>query len=547
MRQFPNDERTGHSSSPSDGEGPVPGSKQTSSGGIAVRIARAASAQGLNQLARVVQLFLLVPICLTAWGTGAYEDWLLLNSIAAFVLLGDLGFVQFTTVKLIEAWSRGEQERFSLEWTRALGLFAVISLVLFCALGVLLAWPGWTGLIHTRALPQTEVASIAVLLGLGLVALMLMSLELGLYRARGDLSRSYHVSSIFVGLQTAGVAGPAALGAGPLTAALGLCIVNWTTLAAIVVDLRYRYPDVRWKPVFLTFAELSSGLFDAIGYLVSPAAATVMLNGPNVILANLGAPQGVIALFTASRTIAGVARQLPYQFAHPAGVELAGLLARDDRQRLSQVYTSASRALAIVVGVLAGFMVVAAPLMMTLWTRGKIVYDAELMFLLVGTTTICAPAQVAYMLLWYGGYPGTLNRALIVSTGLAMGFAILLEPPLGVHGVAIGLGAGEIMGIAVYLSLLVDRLLKRRAGAGLLRNFWTAVLSFLLSAAAGYAFHRLIEPRGWGGLIELGFAWSLPAAAGLYLLLLSGPQRARLTGAALSVIRSRKLKSQASQ
>ena len=92
------------------------GNTQSSNGGIAGRIVRAAGAQGLNQLARIVQLFLLVPICLTAWGTAAYEDWLLVNSIVAFLVLADLGFVQFTTVKLIDAWSRGDREGFSREW-----------------------------------------------------------------------------------------------------------------------------------------------------------------------------------------------------------------------------------------------------------------------------------------------------------------------------------------------------------------------------------------------------------------------------------------------
>src|SRR6185312_15117592 len=94
-----------------------------SSSGIAGRIVRAAGAQGVNQLARVGQLFLLVPICLSAWGTASYEDWLLVNSVTAFLVLTDLGYTQFTTVKLIDAWSRGEHDRFAREWGIALGFF----------------------------------------------------------------------------------------------------------------------------------------------------------------------------------------------------------------------------------------------------------------------------------------------------------------------------------------------------------------------------------------------------------------------------------------
>jgi O-antigen/teichoic acid export membrane protein len=519
--------------------------KQMASGSITARIVRAAGAQGINQLARIGQLFLLVPVCLSVWGTGLYEDWLLLNSIAAFLILADFGFIQATTVRLIDSWSKGEGERFARDWAFALGLLTSLILALTCVLGALWAVPVWTPLIPTRDLHQAELAAIAELLCFVQVLTILVNLGLAAYRARGDLSRSYHVSSILVILQTAGVVVPAMLGYGPLWAAAGFCGMTLAIVVAIVVDFRWRYPDMTWKPIWPSLPELWQSLRESIGYLVSPVATTIMMNGPNLILARCGAPQGAIALFTATRTIAGVARQLPYQFAHPAGVELAGLLARGDRQRLSRVYANASRALAVTVGVLGGFILVAAPLVMALWTRGKITYDPVLMLLFVGATAICAPAQVAYMLLWYGGYPGRLSKALIFSTALAMALAYLLAPRFDARGVTAGLGIGEIVGVAVYLSLLVDRMLDRRLGTGLMRNFWATLFSLSSSAACGYLVERLIEPRDWLGLVELGLGWTVPVAAGVYLLFLNGAQQQRVTGAAVSFVRSRWAKSSA--
>ncbi len=520
----------------------VSAGSQTSSSGIAGRIVRAAGAQGVNQFARIVQLFLLVPICLSAWGTAVYEDWLLLNSIAAFLVLADLGFVQFATVKLIDAWSRGERQQFAREWALALGLFAALSVALICLIGVSWVTPGWTSLIPTRQLHRSELASIAALLILGQVWSILITLGLGAYRARGDLSRSYHVSSILVALQTAGIAVPAWFGRGPVWAATGNCIVTGATLAAVIADLYLRYPEMQWMPLWPPFDELRRRVRHAVGYLAAPVATTILVNGPNLVLANSGAPEGAIALFSTTRTIAGVARQLPYQFAHPAGVELAGLLARGARAELFRVYESASRALAIIVGMLSGFTVVAAPLVMMLWTRGKVAYDPVLMLLLVGTTAVCAPSQVAYMLLWYGGHPGRLSKALIFSTALAIGLATLLAPVFGARGVGAGLGAGEIVGIGVYLSLLVDQLLERKPGSGILRNFCTTVVSFSSSAACGYLLDRLIAPRGWLGLLGLACAWGIPAAAGAYSLLLTGSQKARVTAAAVGFVRARRAK-----
>jgi O-antigen/teichoic acid export membrane protein len=521
----------------------VSASAPKSGSSIAGRIIRAAGAQGVTQLVRVGQLFLLVPICLGAWGTAVYEDWLLVNSIVAFLVLADFGFVQFTTVKLIETWSRGEHERFSREWGLALGYFGALSTALICILGALWAVPGWTSLIAARVLAAGQLASIAAMLSLGQLLSILIMAALAAYRARGDMSRSYNAWSILVIAQTAAIAIPALLGKDPMVAATGNFVMTAATLAAILVDLRRRYPDMRWKPIWPSFDEFVRRQRDAIGYLVSPLATTIMVFGPNLILAHTGAPEGAITLYTTTRTIAGVARQLPYQFAHPAGVELAGLLAREDWEGLGRVYASASRALAIIVGALSGFTIVAAPLVMTVWTRGKVGYDPILMLLLVGTTTICAPAQVAYTLLFYGGYPGRFGKALALSTGLSLGIATLLSPWFDVRGIAAGFGVGEIVGVAIYLSLLVDGLLKRKAGAGLFRNFSIAAAAFLASAGSAMLIHRLIEPRGWFGLIALGAAWVVPAAAGAYWTLLSRPQQARAISVAAGLVRGLKGKS----
>jgi O-antigen/teichoic acid export membrane protein len=516
----------------------VSASAQKSGAGIAGRIVRAASAQGVNQLARIGQLFLLVPICLSAWGTAVYEDWLLVNAITGFLILADLGFIQFTTVKLIEAWSREERERFSREWALALGYFAALSAVLLAILGASWLMPGWTSMLDARVLQPRELASIAALLSLAQVLSILILLGLAAYRARGDLSRSYHVSSILVALQTAGIVVPALLGAGPMAAAAGNCIVTGVTLVAVIADVRWRYADLPWKPMWPSLEELVRRVREAFGYMASPVATAIMTNGPNLILAHCGAPEGAIALFSTTRTVAGVARQLPYQFAHPAGVELASLLARGDREALSRVYASASRILAIIVGALSGFTIVAAPLVMTLWTRGKVDYDPILMLLLVGATAICAPSQVAYTLLWYGGYPGRLSKALVFSTGLSVALAVVLGPWFLARGVATGFGMGEILGVAVYLSVLVDRLIQRKAGSGLLLNFSITTLAFLVSAASALLISRLIEPHGWVGLMSLGVAWTLPAAAGAYWTLLNRAQQARLTNALASFLRS---------
>jgi O-antigen/teichoic acid export membrane protein len=516
--------------------------RATQGSGIIGRIVRAASAQTINQIARVAQLFVLVPVCLDAWGTSVYEDWVLLNSIAAFFPLADMGFGQLISVKLIESWSKGDRKRFDADWANALGLACLFCVVLGAVLSLLSMTPSWTRLIPTRQLSGAEVVCTAVLLLIAHLTWVLLGVPFAAYRARGDLSRSYHVSSILAVLHTIGIAAPAALGKGPAVSALGNCSVTVFMLGLVVIDVLRRYPDMFWRPVLPPWGEFQRIARTAIGYLVFPVTTTVMLNGPNLILAAIGAPQGAIALFTTSRTIAGVARQLPYQFAHPTGVELASLLARGDWGVLLRLYSSASRALAMVVGGLSGFVLAAASLVLTLWTHGKVGDDPVLMALLVGTTAICAPSQVAFTMLWYGGFPTILNKALFLATAVAMGLALLLGKWWGVRGVACGLGVGEILGIALYLPIRTDRLLLREGRTGFLQNIRVTLLSFLSSAGVGYLVLWLIEPYNWLGLIELGLAWTIPAAAAHYWLVIGASQRTKIMHSVADFVRSRRAK-----
>jgi hypothetical protein len=95
----------------------------------------------------------------------------------------------------------------------------------------------------------------------------------------------------------------------------------------------------------------------------------------------------------------------------------------------------------------------------------------------------------------------------------------------------------------VYLSLLVDPLRERKTGSGLLGNFWVSALSFLASAATGYAVQAMIGPRGWFGLLEFGVAWAIPAAVAVCWIFLSRPRRARVMAAATGLVHSRRAKS----
>src|SRR5258708_5733675 len=82
--------------------------------------------QLLNQLVRICEQLLLVPLYLAAWGTEVYKDWVVLYAIMTFLTSCNFGTETYFGNRFIEFVARGDREAFRRELMTAM----------FCTLAV---------------------------------------------------------------------------------------------------------------------------------------------------------------------------------------------------------------------------------------------------------------------------------------------------------------------------------------------------------------------------------------------------------------------------
>src|SRR5260370_11945259 len=100
--------------------------------------------QLLNQLVRICEQLLLVPLYLAAWGTEVYKDWVVLYAIMTFLTSCNFGTETYFGNRFIEFVARGDREAFRRELMTAMFCtLAVGFLVLAAAYALLFGYcPG---------------------------------------------------------------------------------------------------------------------------------------------------------------------------------------------------------------------------------------------------------------------------------------------------------------------------------------------------------------------------------------------------------------------
>ena len=410
-----------------------------------------------------------VPILLQHWLPTLYGEWLILAAIPFYLSLTDLGFSQSAANDMTARVARGDRSgalsAFQSLWALIL-LVIVVGLILLTAATTLLPLGSW---IHFSRMSVHDVRWVMWLL----CAEVLLKLQDGVnhagFRASGDyaLHTSVYYSTLL--MQHASVWLLAALGRGPVAAALAFLLIRLAVTPAVAIWLTRRH---RWLHLGFDHAHLAQ-----LRALIRPALANIgiplsqALNVQGMVLL-LGALLGPLAVVTFStlRTLTRLALQLVQIVGNAAEPEFAAAFGSDNRDLLQNLYRHVLRGgLWLSLAAASGLMV-AGGAILQLWTHGKVKMDPQLFHWLL--------ASAVASVLWYGSLITlkAANRHLRISIvyAVASGTALLLAAILvRAHGQAASAGMSLLVMDAVMAVYAL------RAAASL-RN--SSVTSDLLSA-----------------------------------------------------------------
>ena len=493
--------------------------------GLATRIVRAMSAQMATQGLRIVQQLMLLPLFLRAWGIDIYTDWLLINAGVALLSIADGGMQPYFSGLLQERRVQADLTGYLRSAKIACFNYLIVILAALAVAAIVTFAADWRGILGLKALSRHDAdLTLALLFANGLMTLP-FGIAGSLYKANGEYDRGVLVNLGTLAIQIAIPASLLALDQPITILATGNLISSLIGWAFVSLDQRIRYGGLPWGLAVPTRPELRAIVTECLFFTAQPIATWLTIQGPLMILGQLGTPAETIA-FTTARTLVGVSRQLTLQLAYPFGFELSLLLMRNQLPELRRLLDNAVSVIGIIGGFLAGMVMVAGPTVGVPWLHGRIMLSPSLVTALAIPVAISASSQLYQLVLVFSNRPRLVAKGVMAYAALGIMLALVLEPPLGVVGVAAGLGIGETVALVLYLPSRTFHMLGMRGGAlqrgGLLRSAAATAISYAIASMTA----RIIPPNSIFHLIAFGGLWAVASGLCAFILLLDRSQRA---------------------
>lgn len=491
------------------------------------RVIKGFGAQGAQLLIRTAQQIIFVPVLIGTWGQSVYEDWVVMFAAMGLVAILELGTQTYFGNQLLAHWAAGDKTGFNRIIGNAMGVYIIVTLVSAGLFVISFSLINWPLMVSTDALAPVSASLILFFLALGNVILIPLGMINSIYRARGEFIRFVNFGTLLLIIQILGQLGTLFVFKSPVAFAIAYAASTCLGCFILIADQKHRYPDIVYRisiPSVLELRELSS---KAPLYLLNSAATSLIMHGPIIILDALSPLGGAAAAFATSRVLIGVLRQLIHQMAHSSGVEMAYQYAKNDVVALQSLYLHTGKMIGVVFGLFAGPLIIILEPFFRLWTRGEIIFDHWLFWILLGTVFLALPGQVAMMMFYYTNRP----RPVAVAGGLHALLGLILCTSLsgrfGAVGAAVSMGVAEVVMYALYLPIASQASSRTSLLAFLTRTYGIALVSLAVSYITARLVAAVITLNDYVGLVMFGAVWSLMAIVPA-LLLLPNPLQASL-------------------
>jgi O-antigen/teichoic acid export membrane protein len=390
-----------------------------------------------------------VPLFLSIWGASLYGDWVILFAVPAYLSIGDAGFANAAINSMTMAVGRGDrassQETFSSTFV-LISAVATSLLVLFVALCVLLPTSQILGL---GVLTEGETILVCALFGLQVIGVLHANLAWGLFAAEGRYGVGNRYLARSALLEFALAAAAAALGAGVIGAAAGLCVGRWLGTATMYAQAGNAFPWARLDFGVVEWRIAKELISPALASAAFPVGNALSLQGITVVTGTVLGPIAAATLVS-GRTLTRVALQALRTVVAVVHPEVSAAHGAGDTALVRTLNRRASNLavwLAIGTVVILWFL---GPMIVDVWTGGKLEPGAELIRIFLCVAAINSVWFTSLIVLYATNRHQRLGVTYLVLSAAAVALAFPLAGAMGTSGPALAVLVAEIgMAVAV--------------------------------------------------------------------------------------------------
>ncbi len=383
-----------------------------------------------------------VPIFLHFWGVPLYGEWMIVNSIPAYLSFSNVGFGNVAGNEMTMMVAREDRESALRVFQSCWWLIAIICTVTIVLLsGALLYLPA-ARLLKLTHISQYDTKWIIFYLGLSVLFGQLEQLLQSAYRSIGRYPYGTFLKTLFSLGAFASTLVAVMLGCGARVTALVYAVANIAVTLLLCILVNRDIPWIKFGWSHASVAEIRRLVRPAIAFMGFPLGNALNLQGTLLAVGYALGPVDVV-VFGVARTVSRVALQMVQMVNTTFEPEMSIAFGAGNYELLRTLLRRACQLALLVAIAIVLLMITLGPWFLTHWTSGHVPPSRTLLSILLLVVIFYALWSTSATLMTSTNQHQRLATYYILGTSLTCILCYFLARAYGLYGAAASLLISE--------------------------------------------------------------------------------------------------------
>jgi O-antigen/teichoic acid export membrane protein len=398
----------------------------------------------VGKLSSTVIQFVQIPVFLHFWSVPLYGEWMIVNSIPAYLSFSNVGFGSVAGNEMTMLVARGDRAAALRIFQSCWWLIAIICTATIVLLSGTLYYLPASRLLKLTTLGEADTKWIIFYLGVSVLLGQLEQLLQSAYRAIGRYPYGTFLKNMFSLFAFGCMIASVILGAGARMTALVFAGVNVAITIFFCILVRRDIPWIEYGWQHASIAEIRKLARPAFAYMGFPLGNALSLQGSLLAVGYALGPTDVV-IFSTARTVSRVALQMVQMVNNTFEPEMSIAFGAGNFELTRTLLRRACQLALLVALVLVFVMLSFGPWFLVHWTGGHVPPSRPLLSILLVVVVLYALWSTSGTLMTSTNQHQRLATYYILGTSVACVLCYVLARAYGLYGAAASLLINEIV------------------------------------------------------------------------------------------------------
>jgi O-antigen/teichoic acid export membrane protein len=398
----------------------------------------------VGRLASTIIQLVQVPVFLHFWSVPLYGEWMIVNSVPAYLSFSNVGFGSVAGNEMTMMVARNDREGALRVFQSCWWLISIICVGTVILLSGTLYYLPASRLLKLTTLGESDTKWIIFYLGVSVLLGQLEQLLQSAYRSIGRYPFGSFIKSMLSLLAFACMIVSVILGTGARATALVFAAANIGCTLFLCILVRRDIPWIRYGWQYASFAEIRKLTRPAIAFMGFPLGNALNLQGTLLAVSYALGPTEVV-IFGTARTVSRVAIQMVQMVNSTFEPEMSIAFGAGNHELTRSLLRRACQLALLSAVVIVAIMMTFGPWFLTHWTGGHVPPSRPLLAILLLVVIFYALWSTSATLMTSTNQHQRLATYYILGTSLACILCYVFARAYGLYGAAASLLVSELV------------------------------------------------------------------------------------------------------